>query len=125
MQHDIRKATGRGPDVNGGQALHRDSKDLQGLLQLQTAPADILEFFSLEFEFSSLIDFFTWLVKALTIKDRNHQASHDASLGLLAGLKEALFVGQNIHSFLRHSVATFLAFPGSFQGQNQLAAANL
>ena len=125
MQHDVRKATSRSPDVDGGQALHRDSKHLQGLFQFQAASADIFKFFSLEFEFSALIDFFTWLVKALTIKDRNHQASHDTSLGLLAGLKEALFVGQNIHSFLRHSVATFLAFPGSFQGQNQLAAANL
>ena len=88
LQHAVREAAGGCADIGADLAVHGQGKRLHGLLQLQTAPAHILQSIPTNFDFCVIGDRCSGLVHPLTVN--KHTAGHDNGLGLLAAFQQAL-----------------------------------
>ena len=88
LQHAVREAAGGCADIGADLAVHGQGKRLHGLLQLQTAPADIGQSMAPHLDGGGIGHRRAGLVHPLTVN--KHTAGHDNGLGLLAAFQQAL-----------------------------------
>ena len=108
LKHNISKTTCRSTNINRSHAFNREIENLQAFFKFKTSTTDILKFFPFKLQLCRIINFFTRFVITLTIDNIHNQTSHHATFSLFSCVKKALFIGQDIYSFLRHGVVTFL-----------------
>ena len=101
LQHAVGKAAGGGADICGDPAGEIQGKGIDGLFQLQPAPAHIAQAVSAHFQRNVFADRHAGLVQ-LPVSGKDF-AGHDQRLGFLAAFRQAALKDYDIKPFLCHA----------------------